>query len=141
VKEYASKMLGAKLVTKQTGPAGQLCSKVLVNEGITINKEYYFAILMDRAYGGPVLVASTQGGMDIEEVAEKSPDAIIKEPVDITKGLGDAQALALAAKLGFSGAMAQAAAKQFKSLYSLFVATDATQASGSGCAAARAVAA
>jgi succinyl-CoA synthetase beta subunit len=92
VSETAAKMLGAKLVTKQTGAAGQLCSKVLVNEGITIDKEYYFAILMDRAHGGPVLVASTQGGMDIEEVAEKSPEAIITEPVDIIKGLGDKQA-------------------------------------------------
>jgi succinyl-CoA synthetase beta subunit len=64
-------------VTKQTGPAGQLVSKVLVNEGIAIHRELYFAILMDRAHGGPVLVASTQGGMDIEEVAEKHPGAIV----------------------------------------------------------------
>jgi len=127
VKELAGKMLGSKLVTKQTGPEGQLCSKVLVNEGITIDKEYYFAILMDRKYGGPVLVASTQGGMDIEEVAEKSPDAIVTEPVNIVSGLGDAQANALAAKLGFKGTLAAGAAHQFKSLYKLFSASDATQ--------------
>ena len=127
VKEFAAKMLGAKLVTKQTGPGGQLCSKVLVNEGINIDKEFYFAILMDRKYGGPVLVASTEGGMDIEEVAEKTPDAIITQPVDITKGLSDEQAAALAEKLGFKSWLAVDAAKQFKSLYKMFAATDATQ--------------
>ena len=77
VSAAAARMLGARLVTKQTGPAGQLVSKVLVNEGIAIHRELYFAILMDRAHGGPVLVASTQGGMDIEEVAEKHPGAIV----------------------------------------------------------------
>jgi succinyl-CoA synthetase beta subunit len=127
VKEFAAKMLGAKLVTKQTGPGGQLCSKVLVNEGITIDKEFYFAILMDRKYGGPVLVASTEGGMDIEEVAEKTPDAIITQPVDIVAGLSDEQAAALAEKLGFKSWLAVDAAKQFKSLYKMFAATDATQ--------------
>jgi succinyl-CoA synthetase beta subunit len=127
VKEYATKMIGAKLVTKQTGAEGQLCSKVLVNEGIEIHRELYFAILMDRKHGGPVLVASTQGGMDIEEVAEKSPEAIITEPVDIVKGLGDAQARKLAERLGFTGPLVDAAVKQFKSLYALFVGSDATQ--------------
>jgi succinyl-CoA synthetase beta subunit len=120
-------MLGNRLITKQTGPEGQLVTKVLVNEGITINAETYFAILMDRKYGGPVVVASTQGGMDIEEVAEKSPSAIITEPVDITKGLSDAQANKLASKLGFKGPLEGPARKQFQSLYSLFLGTDATQ--------------
>jgi succinyl-CoA synthetase beta subunit len=127
VEAYAAKMLGAHLVTKQTGPQGQLCSKVLVNEGITIDREAYFAVLMDRKYGGPVLVASTQGGMDIEEVAEKSPEAIITTPVDIRKGLEDAEARALAKKMGYTGALEERAAAQFKALYRLFVATDATQ--------------
>jgi succinyl-CoA synthetase beta subunit len=127
VEEYASKMLGSKLVTKQTGPSGQLCSKVLVNEGITIERELYFAILMDRASNGPVLVASTQGGMDIEEVAEKSPHAIVKVPVDIKLGLQDNDARMLAQKLGFTGELVDKSVKQFKSLYTLFMATDATQ--------------
>ena len=130
VKETAAKMLGARLVTKQTGAEGQLVGKVLVNEGISIDKEYYFAILMDRAHGGPVIVASTQGGMDIEEVAEKNPGAIITEPVDIVKGLSDAQAAKLAEKLGFKGKLAKQAVSQFTSLYKLFVATDATQVRG-----------
>ena len=130
VAEYTAKMLGARLVTKQTGPAGQLVTKVLVNEGITIHRELYFAILMDRAFNGPVLVASTQGGMDIEEVAEKSPGAILKEPVDITTGLLAPQALGLAEKLGLKGPLAVQAAAQFQSLYKMFVATDATQVGG-----------
>jgi succinyl-CoA synthetase beta subunit len=127
VEEYASKMIGAKLVTKQTGPEGQLVTKVLVNEGIKIHRELYFAILMDRAHNGPVLVASTQGGMDIEEVAEKNPAAIITTPVDISIGLTDAQATKLAEQLQFKGEYVAKAAKQFKALYKLFVATDATQ--------------
>lgn len=120
-------MLGAYLVTKQTGPEGQLCSKVLINEGLTIKKEYYFAILMDRKYNGPVLVASTQGGMDIEEVAESNPDAILTEPVDVMQGLTIEQATKFAERLGFQGNLLEDAAKQFVNLYNLFIDTDATQ--------------
>lgn len=127
VEDYAKKMLGAYLVTKQTGPEGQLCSKVLINEGLTIKKEYYFAILMDRKYNGPVLVASTQGGMDIEEVAESNPDAILTEPVDIMQGLTIEQATKFAERLGFQGNLLEDAAKQFVNLYNLFIDTDATQ--------------
>jgi succinyl-CoA synthetase beta subunit len=127
VEKHAVSMLGHKLITKQTGPAGQHVAKVLVNEGIVIHRELYFAILMDRAYNGPVLVASTQGGMDIEEVAEKHPHAIIKVPVDIHAGLDRPKALGLAKQLGFTGAKADKAADQFQALYKLFLATDATQ--------------
>lgn len=127
VSAAAERMLGARLITKQTGPGGQLVTKVLVNEGISIHRELYFAILMDRAHGGPVLVASTQGGMDIEEVAEKHPEAIITEPVDIMAGLGEPQARALAERLGLTGDLAIKAARQFVALYKLFLATDATQ--------------
>lgn len=127
VEDFAKQMLGHKLITKQTGPQGQLVAKVLVNEGITIQRELYFAILMDRKHNGPVIVASTQGGMDIEEVAEKHPEAIISEPVDIMTGLGDAQARKLAVALGFSGALIDKAVAQFKALYALFIATDSTQ--------------
>lgn len=77
VEKYAKKMLGNTLVTKQTGPAGQVCAKVLINEGIKIEKEMYFAILMDRSVGGPCMVASTEGGMDIEEVAKKNPKVCV----------------------------------------------------------------
>lgn len=127
VQEKSGQMLGAKLVTKQTGPEGQLCAKVLVNEGIDIKRETYFAILLDRAHGGPVVVASTQGGMDIEEVAEKTPEAIITMPVDIGIGMTDEQAASLAEQLEFTGDLAAPAAAQFKALYALFAGTDATQ--------------
>ncbi len=76
IKEFAKRFIGNTLITKQTGPEGQLCQKVLVHEGINFKKEYYFAILMDRSHNGPVLVGSQQGGMDIEEVAHKNPEAI-----------------------------------------------------------------
>jgi succinyl-CoA synthetase beta subunit len=127
IKDLSSKMFNRKLVTKQTGAEGQLVSKVLVNESINIHRELYFAILMDRAHNGPVVVASTQGGMDIEEVAHKDPSAIITEPVDITVGLTEAQATKLAKRLGFEGHLLTAAVKQFKALYALFIGTDATQ--------------
>jgi succinyl-CoA synthetase beta subunit len=127
VAEKTSKMLGQFLVTKQTGEEGQQVNKVLINEGITIDSEYYFAILMDRAYGGPVIVASTEGGMDIEEVAETNPAAIIKEPVSIATGLSKEQAEALAGKLGFEGDLQTKAAAQFMALYAMFIGTDATQ--------------
>lgn len=104
VAKFAEKMLGAKLVTKQTGPEGQLCSKVLINEGITIDRELYFAIILDRSYhSGAVIVASTRGGMDIEEVAESDPDAIVKRNVDIIERLSRADAESLAKELGFEG--------------------------------------
>lgn len=127
VRDYAKRMVGDVLVTHQTGPEGALVSKLLVNEGIVIERELYFAILMDRAYGGPVIVASTMGGMDIEKVAEKNPEALIKVPVSIKTGLTEKAAAALATKLGFSGDIAKRAVKQFLALYDLFIKTDATQ--------------
>lgn len=123
----AEAMLGNTLVTKQTGAEGQKVSTLLINEGIDIHDELYFAILMDRTYNGPVIVASTEGGMDIEEVAESNPDAIVKVPVDIEEGLQDETAYELAAKLGFEGEQADLAVKQFHALYNMFVATDSTQ--------------
>jgi succinyl-CoA synthetase beta subunit len=127
VENFAKKMLGNTLVTIQTGPAGQIVNTVLVNEGISINSEKYFAILMDRKYNGPVIVASAQGGMDIETVAHNTPDAIIKEPVDIMKGIQPEQTLRVAKALGFKPANIPAAQKQMEALYKLFIGTDATQ--------------
>lgn len=124
---YVDKMLGNMLTTKQTGPEGQLCTKVLINEGIYIDKELYFAILMDRAYNGPVVVTSKMGGMDIEAVAEESPEAINSYPISIADGMTDADAAAIAEQLGFSGAQAEDAAKQFQGLYEMFIASDSTQ--------------
>ncbi|KAI8873060.1 succinate-CoA ligase [Ramicandelaber brevisporus] len=125
-RELASKMLGQKLITKQTGAAGKPCSIVYVCERKYLKHEYYFAILMDRKTGGPMLVASNQGGMDIEGVAAKTPEAIITLPVDISKGLAKADALGLAKKIGFSDKTADEAAETFVKLYNLFISKDAT---------------
>jgi len=129
VREAASKMLGGTLVTHQTGPAGQLCSKLLINEGVSIEKEFYFAILMDRAHNGPCFVASAQGGMDIEEVAATNPDAIVVQPIDVMEGPQPEQTARVAAALGFaegSDGMRQAQ-EQMMALYDMFLATDSTQ--------------
>lgn len=128
--EVSRKMFGNHLITKQTGPEGQLCSKVLVHEGIYPYegiKEMYFAILMDRAHNGPVIVASTQGGMDIEEVAESNPEAIFTQPIDIVKGIQESDTLTVAIALGFQGDALKDAQEQMKNLYELFSGTDATQ--------------
>jgi succinyl-CoA synthetase beta subunit len=82
----AANMIGSNLVTKQTTAAGQPCHKVFVGESVDLASEKYFAILMDRSHNGPVMVGSAQGGMDIEAVAEATPDAIFTLPIDITTG-------------------------------------------------------
>eukprot|EP01055_Gregarina_sp_Pseudo9_P000244 Gregarina_sp_Pseudo_9__243@NODE_1156_length_1826_cov_125_049245_g1082_i0_p1_GENE_NODE_1156_length_1826_cov_125_049245_g1082_i0NODE_1156_length_1826_cov_125_049245_g1082_i0_p1_ORF_typecomplete_len431_score106_07ATPgrasp_2/PF08442_10/4_3e71Ligase_CoA/PF00549_19/3e03Ligase_CoA/PF00549_19/9_2e03Ligase_CoA/PF00549_19/1_1e36ATPgrasp_5/PF13549_6/5_1e10Citrate_bind/PF16114_5/1_4e06CPSase_L_D2/PF02786_17/0_008CPSase_L_D2/PF02786_17/6_1e02GARS_A/PF01071_19/0_014Peripla_BP_4/PF13407_6/3_4e03Peripla_BP_4/PF len=87
VERLAKKMLGHKLVTHQTGPEGMQVNKILLTEAVQIEKELYLAIILDRAKSGPVIVASKEGGVEIEEVAEKHPEAIHVEPVDISKGL------------------------------------------------------
>lgn len=127
VQDAAENMLGNYLITKQTGPTGQLTNKVLVHEGINFDKEFYFAILMDRAYGGPVVVYSPQGGMDIEEVAESNPEAIFTEPVDIEAGIQDEQTEKIARRLGFEGETLADAQEQMKNLYKLFIGLDSTQ--------------
>ena len=83
----AAKMIGSNLITKQTTATGQPCHKVFVGESVDLASEKYFAILMDRSHNGPVMVGSAQGGMDIEAVAEATPDAIFTLPIDITKGI------------------------------------------------------
>uniref|UniRef100_A0A7E5A218 Succinate--CoA ligase [GDP-forming] subunit beta, mitochondrial n=1 Tax=Panagrellus redivivus TaxID=6233 RepID=A0A7E5A218_PANRE len=120
-------MLGKNLVTKQTDKAGVLVNKVMVAESIPIKRETYVAILMDREYNGPVIIASPAGGMDIEEIAEKSPDLILKEPIDIATGITSAQTLKIAKFLDFKGDLAEIAAQQIERLYKLFIDVDATQ--------------
>lgn len=127
IQEFASKMLGRKLITKQTGPEGQLTQKVLVHEGIFFDREYYFAILMDRAFHGPVIVGSKQGGMDIEEVAEKDPSAIFTIPIDIIQGIKPEHTAKAAQLLGLTGAEAADAQDQMTRLYNMFIGCDATQ--------------
>lgn len=85
-------MVGQLLVTKQTGAGGRICNKVMVAERKFPRREFYFAVMMERAFNGPVVIASSQGGVNIEEVAAENPDAIFYEPIDILKGLSKAQA-------------------------------------------------
>jgi len=122
--KLASQMLGQTLVTHQTGPAGRVVRKVLVTEAIDIARELYFAILLDRASGAPVVIASTQGGMDIEAVAEKTPEKIFREPVHPLLGLQPYQAREIATELGLTGPQIGAGAKLFMALFKLFLSCD-----------------
>ncbi|KAH8835408.1 succinyl-CoA synthetase beta chain, SSC-beta [Flagelloscypha sp. PMI_526] len=127
-KSYAEKMLGAKLITKQTGAGGRICNAVMLAERRDPSHEYYVAVLNDRASQGVVLVASNQGGMNIEEVAAKDPDAIITTPINFHTGLTKEEALGVAKKLGFSSPQAESdAADIFVNLYRIFKEKDATQ--------------
>ena len=120
-------MLGHQLITKQTGAGGKPCNAVYICERKYARNEYYFAILMDRKAAGPVVVASSEGGVDIETVAKENPDAIVTMPVDIKTGLTKEQATELATRVGFSPVAIDSAADTFMNLYKLFVEKDATQ--------------
>jgi succinyl-CoA synthetase beta subunit len=123
-RELAQNMLGHYLVTNQTGPDGRLVRKVMVAESVEIQREVYFAILMDRESGVPVVVVSTEGGVDIETVAEKSPDKIYREQVHPLLGMQPYTALKLARHLEFSGDQLKAAAKLIMNVYKLFTTLD-----------------
>ena len=124
VRNLAEQMLGQTLVTHQTGPEGRVVRKVLVSESVEISRELYFAILIDRAISAPMIVASTEGGVDIETVAEKSPEKIIRMPIDPLLGLQPFQTRKLAHLLRFAPAEMRAACKLFTNLYNLFIARD-----------------
>ncbi|KAF8168296.1 succinyl-CoA synthetase beta chain, SSC-beta [Crassisporium funariophilum] len=127
-KEIAEKMIGASLITKQTGAGGRICNAVMLAERRQPAHEYYVAVLNDRASQGVVLVASAQGGMNIEEVASKDPDAIITTPINFEKGLSKAEAIGIAQKLGLKDESTQSqAADIFINLYRIFKEKDATQ--------------
>ncbi|EDY18344.1 succinyl-CoA synthetase, beta subunit [Chthoniobacter flavus Ellin428] len=127
VRELATQMLGQVLVTHQTGPEGKQVNKVLIAEPATIARELYFAILLDRASGAPVVIASTEGGVDIESVAEHTPEKIFREPIHPTLGLQPFQTRKIARALGLSGAQINAAAKLFTNMFKLFLARDCSQ--------------
>jgi len=124
VRQLAEKMIGMNLVTPQTGPEGKKVLKVLVEAGCDIKKEYYVAALVDRFYGRVVMMASSEGGMDIEEVASKRPEKIHKVVVDPTTGLMPFQARQLAFAIGIKGVAVSAAVRSFLSLYKAFEETD-----------------
>ena len=124
VRDVAAKMLGQVLVTHQTGPAGRLVNKVLVAESADIAREIYFAVLLDRATAAPVIVASTEGGVEIESVAAKSPEKIIREPINPLAGLQPYQGRKLAKQLSFESSQLKNASKLFEGLYRTFIAYD-----------------
>ncbi|XP_071525480.1 succinate--CoA ligase [GDP-forming] subunit beta, mitochondrial [Panulirus ornatus] len=127
VASLVEKMVGHKLITKQTPKDGILVNKVMVAESVDILRETYFCILMDREHNGPVLIASPDGGMDIEEVAEKTPERLMTLPIDIYEGITDEMALGVADFLKFQGKLRQKCAKEVKSIWNMFLGVDATQ--------------
>ena len=122
--EIAGKMLGQTLVTHQTGADGKLVSKVLIAKSVDIAKETYFAILFDRATSRHAIIASTEGGMNIEEVAEKTPGKIVKEFIHPTLGLQAYQCRKIAAALNLRGPLLNQAVKLFTSLWNLYLKSD-----------------
>ena len=122
---YASKMLGGTLITKQSGPSGKPVHTVLIAKKMNLVREFYFSILLDRASGGPVMIACSEGGTSIEDLARDSPEKIIKVPVDIRRGPSDDDLAAVVAGLGVSGDV-DSAKQQIQALYNLFVEKDCT---------------
>jgi succinyl-CoA synthetase beta subunit len=126
VQAFARAMLGNVLVTKQTGPDGRRVNRLLIALAPDIRKELYLAVLLDRAAGRPVIMASTEGGMDIEEVAAKTPDKIVREHVDPAVGLMPFQARKLAAALGLTGPLIGMGAKLIAGVYQAWWDCDAS---------------
>ena len=122
--EFAGKMLGQTLVTKQTGEEGKLVNKVMIGEAVDIERELYLAILMDRDTCRPVIVASTEGGMDIEEVAESSPEKIVRQFIHPLAGLQGYEVRKLALALELTGDQAKQFRKLIVNLYKLFIQCD-----------------
>jgi len=126
VEQLAGEILGMQLKTHQTGPEGQKVRRLMVEEGADIKKEYYVAALTDRATQSVAIMASSEGGMDIEEVAHRTPEKIIKVFVDPLVGLSDAQALELARGIGVPEASQAEAIEVFRKLYACYMDTDAS---------------
>ena len=124
VENFASNILGQRLVTKQTGPSGKIVSNLYVESGCDIVHEYYLALLVDREEDSILVMASTEGGMDIEEVAETSPEAIHKAWFDPSDGLDEEVANSLGDSIGLSGASLDSFAAMVASLASLFIEKD-----------------
>lgn len=126
VEPLAGKMLGQVLVTKQTGPEGKPVNQVYICEKLSVVNEMYFAIALDRASAGPVIIACSKGGTSIEDLAEKYPDMIIKVPVDIWTGITDKEASRVVEGLKLKSSEKTAAIEQIKNLYKLFTERDCT---------------
>ena len=126
VREYAGQILGMQLVTHQTGPEGQKVRRLLIEEGADIKHEYYVAALTDRATQTVAMMASSEGGMDIEEVAHKTPEKILKVFINPLVGLTDEQAMTLVAGIGIPAASQAQAIEALKGLYTCYMETDAS---------------
>ena len=126
VKRLAGDILGMQLKTHQTGPEGQKVRRLYIEDGADISKEYYVSLVTDRASQKVAVIASSEGGMDIEEVAHSTPEKIITELVDPLTGLGQAQALKIANAIGLTGGSADQAADVFQKLYKCYMDTDAS---------------
>src|SRR5450830_958036 len=126
VKEYANQILGMQLITHQTGPEGQKVRRLLIEEGADIKKELYVSMVTDRVSQRVVLMASSEGAMDIEEVAESHPELIHQIAIDPSTGLTDADADSIATKIGVPAASVVDARKQLQGLYKAYWETDAS---------------
>ena len=126
VRAYATQILGMQLVTHQTGPSGQVVRRLLIEEGADIKKELYVGLVVDRVTQKVTVMASSEGGMDIEKVAEQTPELIHKVSADVAAGLTDAQADDLAAKIGIPAASVPQARAVFQALVRAFWETDAS---------------
>jgi succinyl-CoA synthetase beta subunit len=124
--DLAGKILGMKLVTHQTGPEGRIVRRLLIEETLPIEKELYLGILVDRAEGKPVFMASAAGGMEIEQVAAENPDAILKQYIDPGMGLEAFQARKIAFQLGLKPLQINPAVKFLTGLYRAFLDTDSS---------------
>ena len=127
VREHAAEMLGKTLVTVQTGPAGKQVQRLYITDGVDIAKEFYLALLVDRETGRIAVVASTEGGMEIEKVAHDSPEKIATITIDPATGLMPHHGRAVSAALGLTGDLSKQAGKVLASLYQAFLGTDASQ--------------
>merc|ERR1712106_498822 len=126
VEEASTGMIGDFLITKQTGAEGRICNSVMVTERKYTRKEYYLAFTNDRKFNGPVLIASTEGGVNIEEIAESNPDAIQTFPIDIIGGLSKELALEITVKLHIPEEDQEEVSETLIKLYNLFLSKDAT---------------
>ena len=124
--EYASQIIGMNLVTHQTGPEGKIVKRLLIEEGINIEKEYYVGITLDRAQSKNVMMVSTEGGVEIEKVAAETPEKIIKDVIEPGLGLQPHQARKFAFALGFKGDLHKKAVKFLMALYNAYEKTDAS---------------
>jgi succinyl-CoA synthetase beta subunit len=127
-REVAAKMLGSTLVTIQTGPAGKQVQAVYVEGGLELERELYLGIVVDRDVGGPVMMLSSEGGVEIEEVAQHSPEKILKEPIDVDAGLHGYQARKLAFALGLGGPQLKSAEFFLKKMARFFLDSDCSMA-------------